>query len=153
MRRPKIATTTRWFKMTYLPPSWGVMKQPLISGHNFHHPKKGHLCRITRNTFSFGNSGVSLVNRHFVVLWPKKQSQPLSIEKSHQQNCQTIFVDQNKREHLGSRYICARVKSRYIGNGHHTFNRESIQQVYKPLRTWLDDHPLWKNREFRPKHI
>ena len=30
------------------------------------------------------------------------------------------------------------VKSRYIGDGHPTFNRESLQWVYKPLRTWVD---------------
>ena len=47
---------------------------------------------------------------------------------------------------------CAMVKSRYIGDGHPTFNRESLYWVYKPLRTWVDDHPLlyWNNRCLDP---
>ncbi len=49
---------------------------------------------------------------------------------------------------------CARVKSRYMGNGHPTFNRESLYWIYKPYY-WVYDHTLliiWKQSEFRPQH-
>ncbi len=39
-------------------------------------------------------------------------------------------------------YICAMVKSRYIGDGHPTFNRESLLWVYKPLLLGWFSHPL-----------
>ena len=36
--------------------------------------------------------------------------------------------------------LCAMVKSRYIGDGHPTFNDGIlISWVYKPLRTWVDE--------------
>ncbi len=43
------------------------------------------------------------------------------------------------------------VKSRYIGDGHPTFNRESLWWVYKPLRTWVDEFipyymEIWESR-------
>ena len=37
--------------------------------------------------------------------------------------------------------ICAMVKSRYIGDGHPTFNRESYNGYINPYY-WVDDHPL-----------
>ncbi len=36
---------------------------------------------------------------------------------------------------------CAMVKSRYIGDGHHTFNRNPCNWYIKPYY-WVDDHPL-----------
>ena len=44
----------------------------------------------------------------------------------------------------GSRYgkdICAMVKSRYIGDGHPTFNRNPYNGYINPY-SWVDDHPL-----------
>ena len=36
--------------------------------------------------------------------------------------------------------MCAMVKSRYIGDGHPTFNDGILSRwVYKPLRTWVDE--------------
>ena len=43
--------------------------------------------------------------------------------------------------HSKPQSTCAMVKSRNIGDGHPTFNRESLQWVYKPYY-WVDDHPL-----------
>ncbi len=40
-----------------------------------------------------------------------------------------------------ARYICAMVKSRYIGDGHPTFNRNPYNWHIKPY-CWVDDHPL-----------
>ena len=42
-------------------------------------------------------------------------------------------------------YICAMVKSRYIGDGHPTFNRNPYNGYINPYY-WVDDHPLlmWK---------
>ena len=37
--------------------------------------------------------------------------------------------------------ICATVKSRYIGDGHHTFNRNPYNRYINPYY-WVDDHPL-----------
>ena len=37
--------------------------------------------------------------------------------------------------------ICAMVKSRYIGDGHPTFNRNPYNGYIKPYY-WVDDHPL-----------
>ena len=37
--------------------------------------------------------------------------------------------------------ICAMVKSRYIGDGHPTFNRNPHNWYIKPYY-WVDDHPL-----------
>ena len=37
--------------------------------------------------------------------------------------------------------ICAMVKSRYIGDGHPTFNRNPYNWHIKPYY-WVDDHPL-----------
>ena len=37
--------------------------------------------------------------------------------------------------------ICAMVKSRYIGDGHPTFNRKSLNGYINPYY-WVDDHPL-----------
>ena len=37
--------------------------------------------------------------------------------------------------------ICAMVKSRYIGDGHPTFNRNPYNWYIKPYY-WVDDHPL-----------
>ena len=45
----------------------------------------------------------------------------------------SLFKTLNRKEVYGIRPICAMVKSRYIGDGHPTFNRESLQWVYKPL--------------------
>ena len=39
------------------------------------------------------------------------------------------------------RLICARVKSRYIGDGHPTFNRNPYNGYINPYH-WVDDHPL-----------
>ena len=36
---------------------------------------------------------------------------------------------------------CAMVKSRYIGDGHPTFNRNPYNWYIKPYY-WVDDHPL-----------
>ena len=50
--------------------------------------------------------------------------------------------------------ICARVESRYIGNGHPTFTRESVNCVYKPLLLgWWPSPITGKQWEFRPWHI
>ena len=38
-------------------------------------------------------------------------------------------------------YICAMVKSRYIGDGHTTFNRNPYNGYINPYY-WVDDHPL-----------
>ena len=49
---------------------------------------------------------------------------------------------------------CAMVKSRYIGDGHPTFNRNPYELgIYKPLRTWVDKFiPYYMEimGEFRP---
>ena len=37
--------------------------------------------------------------------------------------------------------LCAMVKSRYIGDGHPTFNRNPYNWYIKPYY-WVDDHPL-----------
>ena len=37
--------------------------------------------------------------------------------------------------------ICATVKSRYIGDGHPTFNRNPYNGYINPYY-WVDDHPL-----------
>ena len=39
------------------------------------------------------------------------------------------------------KYICAMVKSRYIGDGHPTFNRNPYNGYINPYY-WVDDHPL-----------
>ena len=38
-------------------------------------------------------------------------------------------------------FICARVKSRYIGDGHPAFNRNPYDGYINPYY-WVDDHPL-----------
>ena len=38
-------------------------------------------------------------------------------------------------------YKCAMVKSRYIGDGHPTFNRNPYDGYINPY-CWVDDHPL-----------
>ena len=38
-------------------------------------------------------------------------------------------------------HMCQGQKSRFLGNGHPTFHRESLQWVYKPYY-WVDDHPV-----------
>ena len=39
--------------------------------------------------------------------------------------------------------MCHGQKSRFIGDGHPTFNDGIlIMGPYKPLRNWVDDHPL-----------
>ena len=38
-------------------------------------------------------------------------------------------------------HICAMVKSRYIGDGHPTFNRNPYNGYINPYY-WVDDHPL-----------
>ena len=38
-------------------------------------------------------------------------------------------------------YICAMVKSRYVGDGHPTFNRNRYNGYINPYY-WVDDHPL-----------
>ena len=46
------------------------------------------------------------------------------------------------REIDGGRLLrCAMVKSRYIGDGHPTFNRNPYNGYIKPYY-WIDDHPL-----------
>ena len=42
---------------------------------------------------------------------------------------------------LESNFICAMVKSRYIGDGHPTFNRNPYNGYINPYY-WVDDHPL-----------
>ena len=37
--------------------------------------------------------------------------------------------------------MCAMIKSRYIGDGHPTFNRNPYNWYIKPY-CWVDDHPL-----------
>ena len=53
--------------------------------------------------------------------------------------------------------ICAMVKSRYIGDGHPTFNDGIlIMGPYKPLRTWVDEfipHYMERMGVDRPWHI
>ena len=52
-------------------------------------------------------------------------------------------------------FICAMVKSRYIGDGHPTFNRNPYNGYINPYY-WVDDHPLLYGTiywEFRPQHI
>ena len=49
-------------------------------------------------------------------------------------------------------HMCAMVKSRYIGDGHPTFNRNPYNWYIKP-DCWVDDResPIrWKQWEFRP---
>ena len=41
----------------------------------------------------------------------------------------------------GNIYICAMVKSRYMGDGHPTFNRNPCNGYINPYY-WVDDHPL-----------
>ncbi len=41
----------------------------------------------------------------------------------------------------GDSSICAMVKSRYIGDGHRTFNRNPYNGYINPYY-WVDDHPL-----------
>ena len=43
--------------------------------------------------------------------------------------------------HLLVSVKCAMVKSRYIGDGHPTFNRNPYNWYIKP-HYWVDDHPL-----------
>ena len=45
---------------------------------------------------------------------------------------------------LGGTYsfICAMVKSRYIGDAHPTFNRNPYNGYYINPHYWVDDHPL-----------
>ena len=38
-------------------------------------------------------------------------------------------------------FLCAMVKSRYIGDGHPTFNRNPYSGYINPYY-WVDDHPL-----------
>ncbi len=47
--------------------------------------------------------------------------------------------------------ICAMVKSRYIGDGHPTFNKNPYNGYINPYY-WVDDHPLlyWNNRSLDP---
>ena len=42
---------------------------------------------------------------------------------------------------VGQFPICAMVKSRYIGDGHPTFNRNPYNGYINPYY-WVDDHPL-----------
>ena len=42
---------------------------------------------------------------------------------------------------VSAKYICAMVKSRYIGDGHPTFNRNPYNGYINPYY-WVDDHPL-----------
>ena len=44
-------------------------------------------------------------------------------------------------ENMLSMLICAMVKSRYIGDGHPTFNRNPYNGYINPYY-WVDDHPL-----------
>ena len=47
-------------------------------------------------------------------------------------------------------HMCQGQKSHFMGNGHPTFNRESLCWVYKPYY-WVDDHPLyWNNGGLDP---
>ena len=41
----------------------------------------------------------------------------------------------------GWKLKCATVKSQYIGDGHHTFNRNPYNRYINPYY-WVDDHPL-----------
>ena len=41
----------------------------------------------------------------------------------------------------GATPMCAMVKSRYIGDGHPTFNRNPYNGYINPYY-WVDDHPL-----------
>ena len=42
---------------------------------------------------------------------------------------------------IGQNNKCAMVKSRYIGDGHPTFNRNPYNGYINPYY-WVDDHPL-----------
>ena len=46
-------------------------------------------------------------------------------------------------ENVGGNFLgkCAMVKSRYIGDGHPTFNRNPYNGYINPYY-WVDDHPL-----------
>ncbi len=48
-------------------------------------------------------------------------------------------------------YVCAMVRSRYIGDGRPTFNRNPYNWNIKPYY-WVDDHPLsyGKNGNLEP---
>ena len=45
------------------------------------------------------------------------------------------------KEAINSIYTCAMVKSRYIRDGHPTFNRNPYNGYINPYY-WVDDHPL-----------
>ena len=49
-------------------------------------------------------------------------------------------VEDIKNEYICTN-ICAMVKSRYIGDGHPTFNRNPYNGYINPYY-WVDDHPL-----------
>ena len=57
---------------------------------------------------------------------------------------------------LGSRYMCHGQKSRFVGDGHPTFNRNPYNGYINPYY-WVDDHPLLYGNngslDFRPWHI
>ncbi len=42
---------------------------------------------------------------------------------------------------IGYNFICAMVNSRYIGDGHPTFNRNPYNGYINPYY-WVDDHPI-----------
>ena len=46
-----------------------------------------------------------------------------------------------ERSHRSRKETCAMVKSRYIGDGHPTFNRNPYNGYINPYY-WVDDHPL-----------
>ena len=52
----------------------------------------------------------------------------------------TWMIWRVKSHIFGSTPICAMVKSRYIGDGHPTFNRNPYNWYKKPYY-WVDDHP------------
>ena len=49
------------------------------------------------------------------------------------------------QENVSRNFMCAMVKSRYIGDGHPTFNRNPYNGYINPYY-WVDDHPpiTWK---------
>ena len=64
-------------------------------------------------------------------------------EKYARQNGSKPQVEVNIKKYLKPppSLICAMVKSRYIGDGHPTFNRNPYNWYIKPYY-WVDDHPL-----------
>ena len=69
----------------------------------------------------------------------KMMVKPMSPE--HPGDLKFVNREQKQTKVLGHHVTCARVKSRYIGDGHPTFNRNPYNGYLNPYY-WVDDHPL-----------